>query len=90
MEPEATPDAAGPADSDAPTAAEGTKPANDTRIKAFYDSPKAAAERIPELRELNKLVAASPAVEKLLKDKGAAARSPGNSSSPCTDTAIVL
>jgi hypothetical protein len=50
-------------------AAEGLKPSPDKRIKGFYDSPKAAAERIPELKELNRLVTASPAVTKLLKDK---------------------
>lgn len=41
----------------------------DKRIKALYDSPEAALGRIPELRELSKLVSASPAVTKLLQDK---------------------
>jgi uncharacterized surface protein with fasciclin (FAS1) repeats len=74
---EITDEAVGAADNDATTeapdtttpAAEGLKPSPDKRIKGFYDSPKAAAERIPELKELNRLVTASPAVTKLLKDK---------------------
>lgn len=74
---EITDEAVGAADNDTTTeapdtttpAAEGLKPSPDKRIKGFYDSPKAAAERIPELKELNRLVTASPAVTKLLKDK---------------------
>jgi uncharacterized surface protein with fasciclin (FAS1) repeats len=35
----------------------------------MYDSPEAAARRIPELRELSKLISASPDVSKLLQDR---------------------
>lgn len=47
----------------------GGKAIPERRIKGFFDSPEAAAQKIPELRELSKLISASPAVSKLLKDK---------------------
>lgn len=53
----------------ATAAGAGSKAAPDKRIKGFFDTPEAAAKKIPELRELSKLISASPAVSKLLKDK---------------------
>jgi len=41
----------------------------DKRVKELFATPDDAAKQIPELRELSKLISASPAVSKLLKDK---------------------
>jgi hypothetical protein len=41
----------------------------DKRVKAMFDSPVAATEEIPELKELSKLIKASPNVTKVLSDK---------------------
>lgn len=50
-----------------PKAAAGALP--DKRVQAMFDSPVAATEKIPELKELNKLIKASPNVTKVLSDK---------------------
>jgi hypothetical protein len=41
----------------------------DKRVQAMFDSPVAATEKIPELKELSKLIKASPNVTKVLSDK---------------------
>jgi hypothetical protein len=41
----------------------------DKRIKAFYESPDAAAKAVPQLRELSRLIAASPNVTRVMKNK---------------------
>jgi hypothetical protein len=74
----------GPARPRAAGAAGATLP--DRRIKAMYDSPEAAARRIPELRELSKLISASPDVSKLLQDRNLVATifAPNNAVSSTT------